>query len=226
MRAPLLTLALIAAFSTAAVHAQTQPKQPAKPAAKAPAKPDAAPAKARPKLMTRDELRECLARREANVTESKAIEAEDKELLTHADAVKADKAAFENEQKDFVAAQTVLVADNEALRKRGEELSKTIGDMKPAKQKEVKADYDKAAAELSARVDAHNARLKALKAREEALMQKIDDFNKRQSEASTRVDKLGELEDKWRAECGNRPYDERDEDAIKKEMAAKKAAGQ
>ena len=80
--------------------------------------------------------------------------------------------------------------------------------------------------EETGRSFADNARLKALKAREEALMQKIDDFNKRQADASTRVDKLGELEDKWRAECGNRPYDERDEEAIKKEMAAKKAAGQ
>jgi len=224
MRAPFLTLALIASLSTAAVHAQTQPKAPAKAAAKA--KPEAAPAKPKPKLMTRDELRECLTRREANAAESKAIEAVDKDMVADADAVKADKSAFEAEQKEFVEAQNVLVADNAALAKRGEELRTTMADMKPAKQKEVKAEYDKAAAELTARIDAHNGRLKALKAREEALMQKIEHFNERQAEASARVDKLGEAEDKWRAECGNRPYDERDEEAIKKEMAAKKAAGQ
>jgi hypothetical protein len=39
-----------------------------------------------------------------------------------------------------------------------------------------------------------------------------------------RADKVGDKQDLWRTECGNRPYNEDDEKAILKEKAAAKAA--
>jgi hypothetical protein len=54
---------------------------------------------------------------------------------------------------------------------------------------------------------------------------RVDAFNKRKDELAARADQLGEKQDAWRNECGNRPYKEDDEKAIRKEMAAAQKAG-
>ena len=56
--------------------------------------------------------------------------------------------------------------------------------------------------------------------------QRVEAFNKRKDELAQRADKLGDAQDAWRNECGNRPYDEVDEIAVRKEMEKAKAAAQ
>jgi hypothetical protein len=229
MRASVLTLALIASLSTFAASAQTPPTKPAatKPAAKAPAKPEAAPAKVRPKLMTRDELRECFARRDANAAEAKAIEAADAALLTERNGVLAERDAIQTRNAEINAAEKMLVAENQAVQKIYDDLMAKKGDMSKKELAAAKADYEVRANEVNAKIDPHNTRKKALIADSQVLEAKVDAFNKRKDELSARTDKLGDSQDAWRAECGNRPYNEEDEKALQKEAAAaKKAAGQ
>ena len=54
--------------------------------------------------------------------------------------------------------------------------------------------------------------------------ERVDSFNKKKDALAERADKLGDEQDAWRNECGNKPYDEADEIAIKKEKAAAAAA--
>lgn len=231
MRASVLTLALIASLSTFAASAQTTPTKPAtKPAVKAPGKPvakptEATPAKSRPKLMTRDELRECFARREANVTEAKAIEAADAGLLTERTAVLAERDAIQTRNAEINAAEKMLVAENQAVQKMYDELMAKKGDMSKKELAAAKADYELRANEVNGKIDPHNARKKVLIADSQVLEAKVEAFNKRKDELGARTDKLGDAQDAWRAECGNRPYNEEDEIALKKE-AAQKASGQ
>jgi chromosome segregation ATPase len=221
----LVALSLATALMTAGAVAQTVPK----PAAKAPAKPAAAPApaKAKPKLMSRDELRACLDRQDANAAEAKEVEAADATLKPERDAILKESEAVREADKALKLEQEALLADMESMKVKAEELKEKMKSLSKKEQQALAADYQKQADEVNARIEPHNAKRRALSEQVKAanLDARIDVFNKRKDEVATRFDKLGDAQDAWRNECGNRPYDEADEIAIKKERAAKAAAG-
>ena len=218
--AALLAPILVAAFAVPA-FAQTPPAKPS-------AKPAAAPAaKAKPKLMTRDELRACLQRKSDNEVEVKAIEADDKVLAAERAAVVSDRDAIKARNEKLTADETGLKAEIDAVAKRGETIKASMKDMKKTEQEATVKAYDAEIAAVNTKADAHNANKRALMADVAVLEEKIEGFNKRKDVLGDRADKLGDLQDAWRNECGNRPYNEDDEKAINKEKAAAaKAAGQ
>lgn len=225
MRPSHLAAALTLVFALP-LAAQTPPP---KPAPKAAAKPAAAvpiqqAAKPRPKLMTRDELRACLARNDENVAEVKAIEADDKVLAEERAGVLKDRDAVKARNDALDTRELALKAEIDAVGKRGEGLKAELEKMKKAERIAAAAAYDKEIAAINAKADAHNADKRAFMAEVAALEQRIDGFNKRKDALGERADKVGDKQDLWRTECGNRPYNEDDEKAIMKEKAAAKAA--
>lgn len=232
----LALVSLAAALIGGAAVAQTPPAKPATPAAKpaAPAKPkvtlQAAPgavvsAKPKVKLMTRDELRACLNRNDATKAEADAIAAADKELAKERDAVLLERDAIKAQQTEIETAEKALLADNQAVAKRFEELKEQLPKMSKKEQAEARADYEKRAAAVNAQIDPHNTRKRAFLEQVRLFEERVEAFNKKKDELGARADKVGEEQDAWRNECGNKPYDEADEIAIKKEKAAAAAAG-
>lgn len=227
----LAALALAAALSSGAVVAQTAPAKPAaKPAAKAPAKSAAkeapAPAKPKQKLLTRDELRACMDRQDANKVEAKALEEAEAQLGPDREAIMKEADAIKAREKELIAEQDAIQADMAAMGKRAEEVKEQMKKLSKKEAQALAADYQKQADEVNARIEPHNNKRKAFREAIQAanLDARIEAFNKKKDDVSTRFDKLGDAQDAWRAECGNKPYDEADEIAIKKERAAKAAA--
>lgn len=235
----LAALSLSAALCGASAWAQTAPAKPAaKPAAPAakPVAPKAKPpqlvaapgavvtGKPRQKLMTRDELRSCLDRQDANAVEAKAIEANDKELAEERAKVLLERDAIKAKQTEIEAAEKALVDENKAVGKRFEELKELLPKMSKKEQAEAKAEYEKRAAAVNDQIDPHNQRKKVFLAEVKTFEGRVDSFNKRKDDLANRLDKLGDAQDAWRNECGNKAYDEADEIAIKKERAAAAAA--
>lgn len=226
----LAALTLAAALMTAGAQAQTPPKPAAKPAAKAPAKaaaPAPAPAKAKPKVMTRDELRSCLDRQDANIAEGKALEADEATLKPEREAILKETEAIRDADKAIKLEAEALQADMAAMSKRAEELKEKMKAMTKKDQQAAAAEYQKQADEVNARIEPHNVKRRAFFDQVKAadLDNRIEAFNKKKDAVANRFDKLGDAQDAWRNECGNRPYEEADEVAIKKERAAKAAAG-
>ncbi len=233
----LALVSLVAAMFGAPVLAQTaQPAKPAatKPAAKpAPAKPrvtlQAAPgatvtAKPKVKLMSRDELRVCLDRNEAAKVEADAIAQADKELAKERDAVLLERDAIKAQQTEIEEAEKAILAENQVVAKRFEELKELLPKMNKKEQAEAKADYEQRAGKVNAQIEPHNARKKAFLEQVRLFEERVETFNKKKDALAERADKLGDEQDAWRNECGNKPYDEADEIAIKKEKAAAAAA--
>jgi hypothetical protein len=232
----LAVLSLITALCSPALWAQSAPAKPApaKPAP-APKKPQlvAAPgavvqAKPKVKLMTRDELRACLQRQDDSAVEAKAIEAADKELGEERTKVLMERDAIKTKQAEIETAEKTLVAENQAVAKRFEELKELLPKMSKKEQTEAKADYEQRAGTVNAQIEPHNARKKVFLAEVKTFEERVESFNKRKEDLATRADKLGDAQEAWRNECGNKAYDEADEIAIKKERekaaAAAKAA--
>ena len=237
----LASFSLVALLAQVPTQAQTQPANPAaKPAAKPVAKPAAQPAPKRPqlvaapgaiiqakpkvKLMSRDELRACLDRQDASAAEAKAIEAADKDLAEERNKVLMERDAIKAKQVEIETAEKALVAENQAVAKRFEELKELLPKMTKKEQTEAKADYEKRAGVVNAQIEPHNAKKKTFLAEVKSFEERVESFNKRKDELADRADKLGDAQEAWRNECGNKPYDEADELAIKKEKANAAAA--
>ncbi len=215
----LAALSLVAAFLGGPVLAQTAPAKPAaKPAAKtAPSKAEPAPAKPRPKLMTRDELRTCLARQDANKVEADAIAAADKGLATERDSVLAERDVIKQRQIEIETSEKAILDENKRVAAVFESLKEQLPKMSKKDAAEAKADYEKQAAVVNGQIDPHNARKRIFMAEAGVFEQRVEKFNKSKDELGARADKLGDAQDAWRNECGNRPYDEVDEIALRKE---------
>lgn len=211
------------AYAQNAPTAKPAPKAAPKSSTKA-AEPAPAPKKPKDKLMTRDELRACLARRDDHTERAKAVAEQDKQLnAERADLLK-QRDVIKAEQDGVTAAEAALKAESEELKKRFEELKDLLPKMNKKEQADARADYEGKAAKVNAQIEPHNTRKRALVAAAQAFEQRADAFNKRKDELSATADKLGDEQDAWRTECGNKPYDEADEKALLKEKEAKAAA--
>jgi hypothetical protein len=219
----LVALSLVAALLGGPVLAQTAPAKPAakpavKPAAKAaPGKADQTPAKPRPKLMTRDELRACLARQDASKVEADAISLADKELAAERDRVLAERDVIKQRQAEIEASEKAILDENKRVAAVFESLKEKLPKMSKKEAAEAKEDYEKQAAVVNGQIDPHNTRKRVFVAEVGVFEQRVEKFNKSKDELGARADKLGDAQDAWRSECGNRPYDEVDEIALRKE---------
>lgn len=222
--------------------AQTPPSivvPPAKPGAKAPAK----AAKAEPKtlggkgnasgkMLTRDELRQCLGRLDGINAKTKeletqrtALDAERADLAKEGDALKGEREEIERrlaavrEWEGRVRAQGAGV---EAFNKKSAGLAdaprgerETLQAELETDRKRLTANREALAAEEARLVPAYQESVKTYNAKAEARDAKVGDWNKRNGAVNEANLKHDESRSAWLTECANRPYREDDEIAIK-----------
>jgi len=176
--------------------------------------------KPKQKLMTRDELRNCMNANDANRVEGEAIKAaqaaqtkERAELLKEKDEL--------SKVGDALSARTTeLLAERAALLKLNEELKVSLPKAKKEEAEALKKDYDAKAEAHGARIDALNKDKLDYKALSPAFDAKAEAHNQANKALEARAEAYLDKLDEWKAECSNKPYDEADELAIKKEKAA------
>lgn len=244
LHAPLVSMTVLACASGLS-WAQGTGTPAAKPAARpAPAStaPAAAPAGARTlsgnsgantAVLTRDELRACLNRRDGFSTRLNAIEAARTELDTEREAIAAEQAALKVERESMggvkgdVDAMNVRMkafqADVEAWNKRVAEFNevKPAGSAADRQRTEINAQGEelrKRQAALQAEREALLARgeaaVKAFNVKAGALDQRVQAWNARNAQVNADGDKIKTDREAWTAECGDRRYREDDEKAI------------
>lgn len=214
------TLAIAALMATGLTLAQTT--TPAKPAATKPAaaKPAAPAAKPKEKLMTRDELRSCLMQVQANEDEGVALKAAEKEIFAERDTLKVMQADHKKADEEFVARSQALKAELDALSASGEAIKANAAKMSKDELKAKQDEYAAKGKDLQPRIDAFNKELQARKQDTSATTfnARVEAFNKALNEHNEKVEDLADKKDEWKRKCGNKPYDEADELAIKKEL--------
>jgi chromosome segregation ATPase len=176
--------------------------------------------KPKPKLMSRDELRACIDQQEANSKEADAIKAEQASYKANAEKLKAEKATVEagevalgKQISEMKAEKEGILATYAALTAEAPKLSK----------EDLKARNDA----YQARTNAFNTSFDAVKAadaeqsgRRKGFSDKVDALDAQFKALEERTEKHFDGNDKWKAECQNKAYDENDEKAIRKEKAA------
>lgn len=179
--------------------------------------------KPKPKLMSREELRACMDQQEANNKEAESVKTDQAAFEAFEAKIKADKvtldageAALGKQVTDIKAEKDAIMAEHAALTAEAPKLSKA----------DLKARNDA----YMARTTAFNAMFEAAKAAEAEQSAKRKVFNEKIDERDAlfkavkdREEKYFDADDKWKAQCQNKAYDENDEKAIRKEKAA--AAG-
>ncbi len=179
--------------------------------------------KPKPKLMSRDELRACINQQDDNNKEAEAIKGEQVSYKSNAEKLKAEKLTVEAGE-----AELGKLIEGVKTEKQG------ILDMHAALTAEApKLSKDELKARNEAyqtRVNAFNGMFEKIKAadteqgaRRKDFAAKVDGLDAQFKAMEERTEKHFDALDKWKAECQNKPYDEADEKAIRKEKAA--AAG-
>ncbi len=217
MKRILLPLALVVAVSAQA-QITTNPKVKVDPKNNKVSNPVVEKPKA--KLMTRDELRVCIDQQDTNGKEAEAIKVEQASYKSNAEGLKAEKATVEageaalgKQIADMKAEKESIVAAHAALTAEASKLDKA----------ELKARNEA----YQARVNNFNTMFETVKAadadqsaKRKAFGDKVDALDAQFKALEERTEKHFDANDKWKAECSNKAYDENDEKAIRKERAA------
>ncbi|MDL5034172.1 hypothetical protein QRD43_19890 [Pelomonas sp. APW6] len=179
--------------------------------------------KPKQKLMTRDELRACFKQQADNDAEAKGVLAAEAEYKQARERLMADKETLTKEGEAIDANAVAIKAEQAELIKSNEDLKTKLPDMSRSEQKAAIDAYNERAKANDAKIETHNKRKDEYIARARAFDESIEKFNKSGKDLESRsLDHLDAV-DNWKKACGNKPYDEADEIAIKKEQAA--AAG-
>ena len=206
LRTSVAVAVLLASGLAVAQSTGTTTKPAAKPAAQS-AAPAAKPA-AKGKLMTRDELRSCMANNQEIDDQAAKLKTRQADVLKERDELKALKETNAKSDSDLGTQGDALKAEIAATNAAGEELKVAAPKMEKAELKAKQEEFNARAAALQTKIDAYNARV-------DAFQKHTDDFNEA-------VEDLNDKRNAWKLKCGNRSYDENDEIAIKKELAGKK----
>lgn len=178
--------------------------------------------KPKPKLMSREDLRACIIENQATDEESQALKQKEKDVLAERDSLKAFKAEQDKAEVDLKARGDQVKTDIDALTAFRGEIEAGASKMDKAELKAKQEEYTSRANALQTRVDAFNKErndrvelYKTFNTRVDAQSKSLDDYNER-------VEQLAERREEWKKKCANKSYDEADEIAIKKELAAGK----
>lgn len=173
-------------------------------------------------LLTRDQLRSCLKQSAANNVEAEEVKAaqeaqtkERAELLAAREALNKGVEALNAEAQALKAEREALVKTNEGLKEALAKLSKEEGT-------KMIADFKARAAALDPRIDAFNAGKTKLEADGKAFDTRIGEHNKATEALRARTDAHLDEVDEWKSKCANKPYDEADEIAVRKELGLSK----
>ena len=226
----LLTIAMPVAW------AQTTPPKPAKPAAKPAAgstgKTLGGSVSGGGKMMTRDELRTCLKRLDDLNQNAKSLEAqrpgldsERDELKTAGEALKAERAELDRQflpVNEWQAKARAHAADVETFNQRNASVAQAPRNEQAQLTQELKAERDRLekvreglAAEEAKIVPAYKALAAAHNEKVRARDARVTDWNARNAGVVEAAAKQQEVRASWLSECGNRPYLEDDEKAIR-----------
>jgi chromosome segregation ATPase len=180
--------------------------------------------KPKPVLMSRDQLRACLKRQDDNVAEAKAVRETEAAHKAEREKILADKQELQVEADAISANVTAIKAEQADILKSYEEIKVKLPDLKKKEQQALLDGYAARAKEHDAKVEAHNKRKDAYQARAATIEPRIDAYNQLGKDLENRSLDNMDAVDLWKKECGNKPYDEADERAIKKEKEAAAAA--
>lgn len=172
------------------------------------------------KLMSRDELRACIDQQEANGKEAEAIKAEQASYKANADKLKAEKADLEVGEAALAKRVTEVKAEREGILKAHETLTAEAPKLEKAELKARNEAYQARTAAFGTLIDTLKAADAEQGLKRKAFSDKVDALDAQFKSIEERTEKHFDANDKWKAECQNKPYDENDEKAIRKEKAA------
>lgn len=172
------------------------------------------------KLMTRDELRSCMITQRGNDAEGKAIKVEEAEYNAAHKALLDDKATLTKRGEELAANLVKLKTEREDIMKLGETAAKPDPKLEKDEVAKLRADYTARAAAFDPRLNEHNKNKDAYLADSKAFDTRVEAHNKRREALQERAEKLLDANDDWKQNCANKSYDEVDEIAVKKELAA------
>jgi chromosome segregation ATPase len=176
--------------------------------------------KPKAKLMTRDELRTCLNLQDANHKEADAIKEDQASYKANADKLKAEKAEIEAGEQALGKQAESVKAERAAILKEHEDLTAAAPKLEKAELKARNEAYQARANAFGGLIDSLKAADEAQRAKRKAFSDKVDALDDQYKKIEARTEAHFDANDKWKAECSNKPYDEKDEIAIKKERAA------
>lgn len=217
MKRILLPLALVIAFSAQAQVA-TNSKAKVDPKNNKVANPVVEKPKA--KLMTREQLRACIDQQEANGKEAEAIKADQASYKANADKLKGEKAAIEAGEATLAKQVAEVKAERDGILKAHETLTAEAPKLEKAELKARNDAYQARTTAFGPMVDAVKAADAEQAVKRKAFSDKVDALDAQFKAIEERTEKHFDANDKWKAECQNKPYDENDEKAIRKEKAA------
>jgi len=220
MKRILLPLALVIAFAAQA-QVTNNPKAKVDPKNNKVSNPVVE--KPKVKLMSRDELRACMDQQDANSKEAEAIKAEQAAYKANAEKLKAEKADIEAGEAALGKQINDVKAEKEAILKSHDDLTAEAPKLDKAELKARNEAYLARTNAFGNMVDAVKAADAQQGVKRKAFSDKVDALDAQFKAIEDRTEKHYDANDKWKAECGNKPYDENDEKAIRKEKAA--AAG-
>ena len=178
--------------------------------------------KPKAKLMTRDQLRACMDQQEANGKEAEAIKAEQNSYKANADKLKAEKATIEAAEAVLSKQIAEVKAEKESILKAHETLTAEAPKLEKADLKARNEAYQARTAAFGTQVEAVKAADAEQGVKRKAFSDKVDALDAQFKGIEERTEKHFDANDKWKAECSNKAYDENDEKAIRKEKAAGK----
>lgn len=176
--------------------------------------------KPKPKLMSREELRACIDQREANSKEAEAIKADQAAYKTTAESLKAEKAAVEAGEAELGKKVSAVKAEKDAILAEHAALTAEAPKLKKEELKARNEAYLKRTTEFNAMFETVKAADAEQGAKRKAFGDKVDALDAQFKAIEERQEKYFDANDKWKAQCSNKPYDENDEKAILKERAA------
>ncbi|WP_457424563.1 hypothetical protein [Roseateles sp. P5_E7] len=178
--------------------------------------------KPKPKLMSRDELRACINLQDGNTKEALALKTEQTAFEVNEAKIKAEKVTLDAGEAALAKQFSEVKAEKEAILAAHAALTAEAPKLEKADLKARNEAY-------MARTNAFNAMFDAMKAadaeqsvKRKAFNEKIDARDAQFKTVKDREEKYFDADDKWKAECSKKLYDENDEKAIRKEMAAGK----
>lgn len=176
--------------------------------------------KPKPKLMTRDELRACIDQQEANSKEAEAIKVDQAAYKANAEQLKAEKATIETGEAALAKQIEEVKAEKEAILKAHETLTAEAPKLEKAALKARNEAYVARTTAFGTMVESVKAADAEQGVKRKAFSDKVDALDAQFKAIEDRTEKHFDANDKWKAECQNKAYDENDEKAIRKEKAA------
>lgn len=217
MKRILVPLALVLAVSAQA-QITTNPKAKVDPKNNKVANPVVE--KPKVKLMSRDELRACIDQQETNSKEAEAIKAEQASYKANAEKLKAEKATIEAGEAALSKQAGEVKAERDAILKAHETLTAEAPKLEKAELKARNEAYQARTAAFGTLVETLKAADAEQGVKRKAFSEKVDALDAQFKGIEERTEKHFDANDKWKAECQNKPYDENDEKAVRKERAA------